>query len=191
MGVIRFLLATGVVLGHARGWGGLSNFDYAAGFIRPYHAVQAFFVLSGFYMSLTFPTYDGLIGKFYINRYTRLIVSYWIVAAVSVPLWFMFPENPSSKAYLHHLLNTDGWWGALLFLSNLTLIGSDILTLPKEWPQYWAVPQIWSIGTEIWFYLLVPLLVPARLRLLVILICAGIALRLLLLAYGLPFIGMV
>jgi peptidoglycan/LPS O-acetylase OafA/YrhL len=190
MGLIRFLLAAGVVLGHARGWGGIPSAEYAIGFIAPYHAVQAFFVLSGFYMSLTFPSYDGLIWKFYVNRYTRLIVSYWIVASVAVALWFIFPEYPLSEPYLRNLRAADGWWGALVFLSNLTLIGTDsFIYFPqgKDWPQYWAVPQIWSIGTEIWFYLLVPLLVPARLRVLVALICAGIALRLTFLAYGLPF----
>jgi peptidoglycan/LPS O-acetylase OafA/YrhL len=75
MGLIRFLLAAGVVLGHARGWGGFPSVTYAEGFIVPYRAVQAFFILSGFYMSLTYPKYEGLIWKFYLNRYSRLIPS--------------------------------------------------------------------------------------------------------------------
>ncbi len=189
MGLIRFLLAAGVVLGHARGFGGFPSTDYAIGFIAPYHAVQAFFVLSGFYMSLTFPTYEGLVRKFYVNRYTRLIVSYWIVAAVTVALWFAFPDNPLSLFQLSQLRNANGWWGVLVFFSNVTLFGTDVLTLfpINTWPQYWAVWPIWSIGSEIWFYLLVPVLVPARLRTLVALICAGVVLRAIFLWAELPF----
>jgi peptidoglycan/LPS O-acetylase OafA/YrhL len=190
MGIVRFLLAAGVVLGHAPGWGGLRGTTYSAGFIMPYHAVQAFFILSGFYMSLTYPKYEGLIWKFYLNRYSRLIFSYWIVAAVAVSLWFIFPDNALSAPYLHTLHNSSGWFGVLVFLSNFLMIGSDSFDyFPQNpnWPIYWAIPQIWSIGTEIWFYLLVPLLVRARTRWLLVLIVAGSFLRFVMWYIGLSF----
>ncbi len=190
MGILRFLLAAAVVLGHAPGWGGLKDTTFSSGFMTPYHAVQAFFIFSGFYMSLAFPKYDGFICKFYINRYSRLIFSYWIVAAVGVSLWFIFPDNAISIPYLHNLSSAHGWWGMLVFLSNFLLIGCDSFDyFPQgpNWPIYWAIPQIWSIGTEIWFYLLVPFLVTARTRWLLVISGAGILVRFAMLYYDLPF----
>jgi peptidoglycan/LPS O-acetylase OafA/YrhL len=194
MGLIRFLLAAGVVLGHARGWGGLPDIRYSEGFILPYQAVQAFFIISGFYMSLTFPQYEGVTWKFYLNRYSRLVPSYWIVASISVALWFIFPTQDLSAAFLHGLRTASGLWGAFIGFANVTLIGSDSQFYFPEffppgsaWPQYWAVPQIWSVGAEIWFYLLVPLLVPAKTRTLIALIFAGTMLRFVFLALSWPF----
>jgi hypothetical protein len=58
VGIIRFLLAAAVVLGHAPGWGGVG----LPPIINPlphYFAVQAFFVISGFYMELLRKRYQS------------------------------------------------------------------------------------------------------------------------------------
>src|SRR5271163_1338531 len=73
MGLIRILLASAVVMGHAG----------SRGFLPPYYAVQGFFLISGFYMALIHEKYAGIPLVFYLNRYSRLAVSYWIVAAVT------------------------------------------------------------------------------------------------------------
>ena len=87
MGIIRVLLAAAVVFGHAPMWTG---YDPHVGIVRPlpaYYAVQAFFVISGFYMELLRKKYaPAPIWIFYSNRYSRLIVSYWIVLAATVLL---------------------------------------------------------------------------------------------------------
>ena len=185
MGLFRFLLAAGVVLGHARGWGSFTP----SGFIGPYQAVQGFFILSGFYMSLTYPTYDKA-WQFYVSRMSRLLPLYWIAAATTVCLWHLFPYHPLSEPYLRNFHEATGLWAILIFIPNFLLIGSDsFIYFPQtpSWPQYWTIPQQWSLGTEIWFYLLVPLLVPARTGTLVMLILAGVLLRFAFIAHGLPF----
>jgi hypothetical protein len=48
------------------------------------------------------------------------------VASVAVSLWFIFPTNhPLFEPYLRSLHTANGWWGALVFLTNFTLIGAD------------------------------------------------------------------
>lgn len=184
MGFLRLLLATGVVLGHARGWGGIPQMP---DFITPYHAVQGFFVFSGFYMSLSFPKYKSA-WQFYLSRLSRLLPAYWIVAAVTVGLWIVFPTHPLSAPYLKTFHEARGFWSVVILISNLFLIGSDSFDyFPRSLPQYWAVPQVWSLGAELWFYLLVPVLVRARTRHLLVMVAGGIGLRLVLLASHLPF----
>src|SRR5262249_37374835 len=133
----------------------------------PYHAVQAFFVLSGFYMALIWPRYEGLVWKFYVNRYTRLIFSFWIVAAVSLVLLLLFPPNPFARPYLRNFEEAHGIWAIVMAIPNIFIVGADsFIYFAPDLPQYWLVPQSWTLGTEIWFYLLVPVLVPARAHLL-------------------------
>jgi peptidoglycan/LPS O-acetylase OafA/YrhL len=189
VGVVRFLLAAAVVLGHAPGWAGLNSGRYADGFISPYHAVQAFFVISGFYMSLSYPKYRGSIGRFYVSRYLRLAPPYWIVACAAVVMCIVFPQNDASVLLFHWFGAAEGWWAALVVFSNATLVGVDGVSIMQYfgWPQYLAVPQIWSVGAEIWFYLLVPVLVQARGRILIALIAIGVALRVIFLTQGLSF----
>jgi peptidoglycan/LPS O-acetylase OafA/YrhL len=189
MGLIRFLLAAAVVLGHAPGWGGFPTFSAASGgFMMPYHAVQAFFILSGFYMALIWPRYEGLTWKFYVNRYSRLIFSFWIVAGITLALWLLYPTNPMASAGLKSMAEARGWWAVVMAVPNLFLIGADSFDyFARDLPKYWLVPQTWTLGTEIWFYLLVPLLVPARAKWLIAIIAAGIVLRLVLMKLHVPF----
>lgn len=92
MGVIRFLLALAVVYGHAAGASIIAPYTPTFGYfpIDPVTAVQMFFVISGFYMSLVltekYRALDGWLWKFYLNRYSRLMPSYLIVMAVSTLL---------------------------------------------------------------------------------------------------------
>lgn len=150
MGTIRFLLAAAVVLGH-------SGYTFA---LHPYYCVQAFFAVSGFYMSLVFPKYAGHTLVFYLNRYSRLAVPYWIVAAT-----IYFIALRESHPYL--------------LVPNATMLGADWVEFFKVHGRlasdFLLVPQGWSLGTELTFYALVPFLVPLRTReLIAILICSTV-----------------
>src|ERR1700737_1160439 len=157
MGILRFLLAAAVVLGHAPGWGQISQFSLEPiRPIAPYYAVQAFFVISGFYMAMIKNRYrDAGLWLFWSNRYSRLIVSYLIVVALTLLLAAALPDRaPSfSKHASEGTLSSS-----LLAFSNFTIFATDIIAfINRSWIDALIIPQSWSLSLELWFYLLVPL----------------------------------
>src|SRR5450759_4624800 len=75
MGIIRVLLALSVVAAH---FGGIWNLRFVGGQV----AVQSFYIISGFYMSLILN--EKYVGKnksyklFITNRFLRLYPIYWL-----------------------------------------------------------------------------------------------------------------
>lgn len=171
MGVIRFLLALAVVYGHAAGASIIAPYTPTFGYfpIDPVTAVQMFFVISGFYMSLVltekYRALDGWLWKFYLNRYSRLMPSYLIVMAVSTLL-----VNPQIFS-----LSDDVWQNVAFKFSAITLFGIDLTAFydvrgaQALYPAHTQLPvtQAWSIGIEIWFYALVPLIALMSTRVLI------------------------
>lgn len=181
MGLLRFLLSASVILAHSASFFGFSGMGSSA--------VPAFFIVSGFYMSLILSTkYLGpnRIWLFYSNRALRLYPVYFAVLAVFVALSQLgvgaWPMSQISTAAANPLrLAVDGTppslWAAI---PNLTFVGADVirvfvvdletmhlqpwLTGIVEGPnyrgsyQYLVMPPIWSLGVEIVFYAMAPLL---------------------------------
>src|SRR5258707_7705774 len=87
MGVIRLLLALSVVEFHStRAFGnpGIWPVDLPNGIV----AVQAFYVISGFYMALVLSTkYAGEPWRFYRARALRLLPIYWLVLIPTVAFY--------------------------------------------------------------------------------------------------------
>lgn len=198
MGLLRIMLALAVVFEHAPD-------EFKIKFVPADIAVEMFFIISGFYMALILSTrYDpntrGGIGAFYVARYLRLWPAYAVTAAV-LYAWFAF-----IFVFTGHLATSPFdtppqslLWQALIGFSNLSMIGQDVLTLFHVTPQGAVeltfgppdkladgsqtlgyariVGQAWSIGTEIWFYLLAPFLIRARSAGLVAIAAASFALR--------------
>ena len=143
MGTLRLVLALLVLLSHAdwRVWG-----------LNPgVVAVIGFYLISGFVMAgLLQRHYVGLprAGWFYVDRLARLMPQYLVVAGITL-VWHLATATPT--AFLTHAPT------ALDLFNNLTVVplnyymvnGSDAYTL---------VPPAWSLGAEIQFYLLAPLL---------------------------------
>ena len=181
MGLMRFLLAMSVVVWHLqRGVllipGGL--------------AVEVFFAISGFYMSLI------LTGKyrdrttFYTNRFLRLYPVYFVVSlgtwAWTFVVWAYLGRAPTGFV---RYLQMSFWEHALLFINNWTMVGLDI----PMWFYYsvdkgvqlfhygmgggLTIGPTWSIGLEIWFYLLAPFLVALRSRWIVLMAVLSVALK--------------
>ena len=184
MGILRFLLAVSVITAHA---GPL----FGSTMLPGNYAVEAFFMISGFYMSLVLSEKyqgKGALAKFYSNRFIRLYPTYLLVAA-GTWLWFFFVwwwrERVPSNSWMEEYAQMDLMPKLGLIFANWTMIGNDIRCLFHFSPHQgfmvfhdyssttapdgakWAgdfgtIGQAWSVGLEIWFYMAVPWL--ARLR---------------------------
>lgn len=191
MGFLRTLLALSVVLDHLGG----GTTDWLVGGRL---AVQLFYVISGFLISYVLTAtdhYQGSVGRFYANRALRLYPVYLAVAALTL---------------LAHAAGGGAFWrfydhlpfAAELFLgvSNLLILGQDWLMFfgiehgalaftgsfaHSEVPLYQGllVPQAWTLGVEMSFYLIAPFVLHSPRRLLVLL-AASLALRAALVATG-------
>ncbi|CAB3842167.1 hypothetical protein LMG26841_01508 [Achromobacter dolens] len=191
MGMLRTLLALSVVLDHLGG----GATDWLVGGRL---AVQLFYVISGFLISYVLTAtdhYRDAPGRFYANRALRLYPIYLAVAVLTL---------------LAYAVGGEGFWrvydglplAATLFLalSNLLILGQDWLMFfgidhgalaftgsfaRSDVPLYQGllVPQAWTLGVEMSFYLIAPFVLHSPRRLLVLL-AASLALRVALIASG-------
>jgi peptidoglycan/LPS O-acetylase OafA/YrhL len=135
-----------------------------------------FYVISGFYMGLVLTEKyrgAGWRWRFYVSRYTRLMPAYLLVLGA---------------AYLYFgggIFNRPIVSGAdvAFVVANLSLVGIDLTAFYTITPDLPAagqllVPQAWSLGIELSFYLVVPALVVMRTRALVALAIIGLLARL-------------
>jgi peptidoglycan/LPS O-acetylase OafA/YrhL len=143
---------------------------YSFVFVGGRNAVQLFYIISGFLISYILnnsKSYNNP-AKFYFNRILRLYPIYYAVAAVSLftfmfvnPLfWDVFKNIPfDARAFLvcaNTLVFGQDWvmfsgidQGHLVFLTNFR---------SSEVPLYEGllVPQGWTLGVELSFYLIAP-----------------------------------
>lgn len=149
LGTLRLLLALFVAVSHAGvRWGQLNP-----GVI----AVVGFYAISGYVMTALIRRHyasSGRVPAFYADRALRLLPAYF-VAALAALAWFAWhgPEphflvrSPTVADLLNNLL--------VVPLNYYMWNGSDKFSL---------VPPAWSLGAEIQFYLLFPLLILVGLR---------------------------
>ncbi|WP_338128526.1 acyltransferase [Achromobacter insuavis] len=189
--MLRTLLALSVVLDHLGG----GTTDWLVGGRL---AVQLFYVISGFLISYVLTAtdhYRGAPGRFYANRALRLYPVYLAVAALTLlayigggaAFWRVYDGLPLAATLF-------------LALSNLLILGQDWLMFfgidqgalaftgsfaRSDVPLYQGllVPQAWTLGVEMSFYLIAPFVLHSPRRLLVLL-AASLALRAALIASG-------
>lgn len=178
MGLIRTILALAVVIFHSAPFLG---FRGIGGVI----AVEAFYVISGFYMALILTErYVGpnRIKAFYASRALRLYPIYFIVLGLTIALSIIWESrglgNPL-RVWFATAGHLDPITLFVLILSNLTFIGQDVLCFLNVGPKgsfdfymnikpemkgswYLIINQSWTLGLEITFYLLAPFLMRAR-----------------------------
>jgi len=199
MGCLRLFLAVAVVVEHAPLFGTVRLFGGT-------NAVEIFFMLSGFYMALVLDGKYGTaswteISTFYLSRFFRLWPTFLLTTLAGYALWLVHYVR------LGHAPMAAGpimEWAGVPFaiaarFSNVFMIGQDVpswfhvseagglrLTFGMPWTlpdgSLWAgyareIGPAWSIGTEIWFYLLAPFLMRARSAALLVLAAAGLGLR--------------
>ncbi|MFJ3461765.1 acyltransferase family protein [Achromobacter spanius] len=191
MGFLRTLLALSVVLDHLGG-------GYADQLVGGRLAVQLFYVISGFLISYVLTAtdhYQGATGKFYANRFLRLFPIYLAVAALTLTAHIV---SGGSFFRIYEALPFSA--EVFLFLSNLFIFGQDWLMFfgirdsalvftgsfaNSDVPLYKGllVPQAWTLGVEMSFYLVAPFVLRSPRRLLALL-AASLALRAILIWTG-------
>jgi peptidoglycan/LPS O-acetylase OafA/YrhL len=184
MGIIRLILAISVVITHSSPILGLSVIDGTVA-VKLFFVISGFYmalVISEKYA----PEKNSLFWwDFYQSRFLRLYpifvvvsLTWWIYFAFSLLYLGKYPMGNYGEIFSRIPLSGK----AFVIFSNFTMIGQDLLSLlhvSKDgimhifyskaadnlpdgslWLGYVRTIQpAWSIGTEIWFYLLSPFLV--------------------------------
>lgn len=147
MGVVRYVLALGVLIAHFNEFGG-GDIRWP---VSSYNAVGGFFALSGFLMIGSWLRHPDL-KRYIISRARRILPAYW-----SVVLFFAIALFPFSTADCY--FTSSGFWkylGAnLTFLNFLhpdlpgvftTLevgaVNGSLWTMKVEWFLYFSLPLV-------------------------------------------------
>lgn len=174
MGILRCLLALSVAIDY---FGTVFGWRMGPGSVE----VETFFIISGFYMYFVLHQkyYAAGIYKFYTARYMRLLPT--CLAILVMSFWFGVLTDKSHRfglpfsEQLSHLSGADAKFIAYIVFSNVTMFALDwtVLLGFDGTHAYWTtefmkspipvykfiwIPQAWSIGLELTFYLMAPFL---------------------------------
>ncbi len=188
MGSIRVLLALAVLLSHLP----LASYKILSGGL----AVQAFFVVSGFYMALVL---DGKYTNnrlFWSNRILRLAPTYFLMLALGTAAVFIFRGSATASPEMMATLFSNPLTAFVMIAENGLVLGQDLLfwfTVDEKgglvfdayadpakstiaWQGLMA-PQSWSLSIELMFYAIAPFVTRLKTGWIVLLAAASIALR--------------
>jgi peptidoglycan/LPS O-acetylase OafA/YrhL len=195
MGVIRALLAIAVIMVHA---GAIFGFSYIDGTI----AVESFFIISGFYMSLILHEKYNTPRSYRLfisNRLLRLFPTYIFIIALTFLLLCLSKEpsyftdfsrlNFFSKLYIifenlfiigqeSALFLKFNALGSLQYASNFYMSSPPVFTLL-------LCPPAWSLSLELLFYFIAPFLVKRNTVFILIIMGFSFLLRTMLYTHGL------
>lgn len=180
MGYLRTLLAITVVFAHS----------YGEVFVGGQLAVQIFYMISGFLIAhvlRTNPAYAEPL-RFYVNRALRIYPAYFAVALAT--LMYVLIANPSMLDIYRRIPATAALFAGI---SNVTVFGQDwvmfsgvseghlrfFTNFRQSDPQLWnalLVPQAWTLGVELTFYVVAPFVL-RRPGITVVLLLASCAVR--------------
>lgn len=192
MGILRTILALAVVVYH-------SNKIFGLRMCGGQVAVEAFYIISGFYMALILNekyTGPGHYKKFILSRFFRIFPVYWIVLILALALSLIGYTAFDRPYYLaRYISNYECLSGFTIFyfiLENLIVFGQDILyflrldelcrpiltynvlSYKHAGYQYLLVPQAWTMSIECMFYLVAPFLVTRKLKWQIALVLVGL-----------------
>jgi len=209
MGLLRFILAISVILAHS---GSIFGFEI----LNSQAAVQSFYIISGFYMSLIiqekYKFKRNSFKLFISNRFLRLFPVYWAILLLTIllSLGLFFNSHGANfgqmQPYLQNFQKMNFFSFSFLVFTNIFLFFQDIVmflgldtitghlfftsnyhnTYPALY-TFLLVPQAWTISVEIMFYLIAPFLVKRDVKLILVLILISITLRMLIHSSGLYY----
>lgn len=205
LGLIRLLLALSVLIEHSSPVCGIA---LAGGEL----AVQAFYVISGFYMAMILQDrYAGRTARFYRNRFLRLFPMYWsilgLTLGLSAALWL---ASHGTRAGLLGAWLDNGsalGWGprlllgfsipflflqdAVLFLGaapdGVLLFATNFRALDVPLHPFLPIAPSWSLALELSFYLLCPWIARLRIRWILAIAALSFGLKLGMASRGLDF----
>lgn len=202
MGVLRLILAISVVIAH-------SSPIFGFKIMNSNIAVQSFYIISGFYMSMILTKKYNKKEDYWLflsNRILRLFPTYLVVLiatiSISILSFIIFNYAPIIDRIL--ILNNNSSILALLSItaSNFLIIGQDVMmflaidsngqlyltsdfsheSLPCA--RFLLLPQAWTLSLEILFYFVAPYLVRRKTYFLILLSLTSLFLRLYLYKIG-------
>lgn len=207
MGILRLILALSVVIEHTSSIFGI---ELVGGRL----AVQSFYMISGFYMTLILKEkYIGVndsYSLFITNRLMRLFPIYWVVLLLTIFLSFIdyYYSSGTSFGKITHFIT---YFQDMSFFSFFFLIFSNIFLIFQDWimflgidlstqnlffttdfsstdpvlSSFLLIPPAWTLGLEITFYLIAPFIVRKDLKWILLIILASFVVRLILISNGL------
>ncbi|TNE48728.1 MAG: acyltransferase [Deltaproteobacteria bacterium] len=157
-GTLRFALAAAVLFSHT--------------FPFPYlnvgvSAVVVFYMISGYVMTgLVYRHYSTLkaIPTFYIDRLLRIYPQYLFILGV---IWLGWASGISYRPTNFATTSVQD------IVANLTIVPLNFFMYVPEWGKAY-IPPAWSLGAELQFYALIPLILLLRLRAVSLVISLGI-----------------
>ena len=190
MGTFRFVLALAVLMAHVATSIGASVVNRQSLHILVWsgNAVFAFFIISGFYMSLIVnEKYAKLPNgrwRFYANRALRLYPIHWTILLIYAAA-YVASGTPSflTGAYREPL----GRW-LYAVGANTFFFGVEVLPIRDVANWKFVVGPIWSLSIEFYFYLLAPFVVGRSLRALTALCAIALSFRLALYLFDVPML---
>lgn len=191
MGLIRFLLACIVVICHTS-----PLFGYQS--IPSDLAVQFFYVLSGFYMTLVLNEkyHKGSNTSFYKNRALKIYPVYWLILILLIA-WGIFVYllgYPGTLWFYEYASPLDFSTWLYLIIANVFIIGLDFTFLlgiengklfftgnyqrsePNVY-QFGFNSIAWTVGLELVFYLIAPFILRKRIMIPIFLLISSLFLR--------------
>ena len=190
MGFLRLLLALSVVSAHI-----INNsfFSLVGGIV----AVKTFYIISGFYMAMIINNYKNNIA-FFKSRYLRLFPVYFICLIIAYYL------GDGETAENQKLFNNDqvplithlflSFTNIFIFFQDLVMFisvkggefffTSNFKSSNPPLYHFLFIPQAWTLGIELSFYMLAPLMIKKKnIKLIIFLILLSLTLRLLLIFF--------
>jgi peptidoglycan/LPS O-acetylase OafA/YrhL len=131
--------------------------------------VEAFFCISGFYMAMVLDTkYQGRVGIFYLSRALRIYPALLTVVALTFALMLldgqttMLAWSQPASDFFSRFASLSLWDQLVIVVGNLFAFGSNFFILSSfdgtSAYSFLFFPPAWTLGIEMTFYLLAPLL---------------------------------